>query len=107
MRSHEWIDRRSLAFDQRIADKLAANPELLQQAIRTVGRWVDAREPNPPAAMLEWRHILLSQSLAEILTLLRSDAEDARRLRQSSPFCGILDPEERLAILREYEAKRA
>ena len=107
MRSHEWIDRRSLAFDERIADKLAAKPELLQHAIRTLEHWVDTRRPNPPAAMLEWRDILLNQSLAEILTLLRSDAEDACRLRQSSPFCGILDPEERLAILREYEAKRA
>ena len=42
----------------------------------------------------------------EILDLLRSDTEDARRLRQSSPFCGILSEEERLAVFREYETAR-
>ena len=38
---------------------------------------------------------------------LASSDENTRRLRQSSPFCGILSPEERLAILKEYESRRA
>jgi hypothetical protein len=106
MRSHEWIDRRSLALDRSIAEKLAARPELLQQAVRTLDRWIEERQPHPPPVLLEWRRILQERSLPEILDLLRSDTGEARRLRQSSPFCGILSPEERLAIFREYETAR-
>jgi hypothetical protein len=35
-----------------------------------------------------------------------SSEEQPRRLRQSSPFCGILSPKERLAVFKEYEARR-
>jgi hypothetical protein len=45
--------------------------------------------------------------LERILELLASSDEHPRRLRQSSPFCGILSPEERLAILKDYESRRA
>ena len=106
MRSHEWIDKRSLALDRLIAGKLSARPELLQQALRTLERWIADRQPDPPPVLLEWLAILRSRSHMEILDLLRSDTEDARRLRQSSPFCGILSEEERLAVFREYETAR-
>ena len=106
MRSHEWIDRRSLALDRRIAEKLEAEPELLQRAVRVLERWLAQRQPAPPPILLEWREILRYRSPADILALLRSDTEEARRLRQSSPFCGILSAEERRAILKEYESLR-
>ncbi len=107
MRSHEWIDRRSLALDRLIADKLAVQPELLDRARQTLARWIAQRQPHRPEVLLEWQEMLQSHSLSEILALLRSDSEEAHRLRQSSPFCGILSIEERLAIFREYEAARA
>ena len=107
MRSHQWIDQRSLALDRLIAEKVEARPQLLQIVVRTLERWIAQRQPNPPAVLLEWRTILLERSLTDVLDLLRSDSEEASRLRQSSPFCGILSPEERLAIFRDYEAARA
>lgn len=106
MRSHQWIDQRSLALDRLIADKVVARPALLQHAIQIVNRWIDQRRPDPPAVLLEWRAFLLERSLTEVIDLLRSDSEEAQRLRQSSPFCGILSPEERLAVFREYETTR-
>jgi hypothetical protein len=105
MRSHDWIDQRSLALDLLIAERLAAQPELLERARQTLERWIGQRRPDPPAVFLEWRGIL-RRPLSDILDLLRSDSEDARRLRQSSPFCGILSQEERLKVLREYETPR-
>lgn len=93
-------------MDRLIADKLAARPELLQRAVQTLDRWIAQRQPSPPPVLLEWQRILRQSSLSEILALLRSDSPDARRLRQSSPFCGILEPEERLKLLRAYEAAR-
>src|ERR671925_196873 len=103
MRSHEWIDQRSLALDRLIADKLQSQPDLLQRAMQTLERWIDQRQPDPPPVLLEWREILRHRSHEDILDLLRSDREEARRLRQSSPFCGILSGEERMDVLREYE----
>jgi len=107
MRSHEWIDHRSLALDQAIAEKLRAEPGLLEQARRTLDHWLEQRRPAVPSVLLEWHEILVRWPLERILALLTSADEEPRRLRQSSPFCGILSREERLRILKEYESRGA
>jgi len=106
MRSHEWIDERSLAFDLAIAAKLRNDPSLLGRARLTLERWLGQRQPAPPPILLEWRDIVDHWPEDRILNLLTSNSERARRLRQSSPFCGILTADERRAILKEYEARR-
>ena len=103
-RTHEWIDQRSLALDQAIAQKLQQRPDLLQKAKTNLVRWVQQQQPAVPAVLREWQKILETWPLEKILELLRSSDQEARRLRQSSPFCGVLSPEERLAIFKEYEA---
>ena len=107
MRSHEWIDARSLALDQAIADKLRADPSLLRRARTTLDHWLAQRPSAVPPVLREWQEILTRWPLERILELLGSSDEHTRRLRQSSPFCGILSPEERLAIFKEYESRRA
>jgi hypothetical protein len=107
MRSHEWIDARSLALDRAVADKLRAEPGLLDRGHRTLDHWLEQRQPAVPSVLLEWHEILTRWPMGRILDLLTSPEETTRRLRQSSPFCGILSPEERLAILKEYESRRA
>jgi hypothetical protein len=105
---HEVLDDRSLAMDRVIADKIRANPKLVQIALANIERWLsnpDYSESNQQA-VLEWKRIIENSSLDALLTLLESSSEEARRLRQSSPFCGILTAEERAAILRKYEALR-
>jgi hypothetical protein len=104
VRSHEWIDARSLALHEAVAAKLEARPQLLDVARANLARWL-ARDPA--GALLEWARLLDQRPLDDILTLLRSSDERAARLRQSSPFAGVLTPEERLAILRQYDARRA
>lgn len=105
--THEWIDQRSLALDRAIAAMIRTQPELLDRARITLARWIAQREPEVPFALLEWREILSHSSLEEILDFITQDNEEARRLRQSSPFCGILPEEVRLAILKEYETRTA
>jgi len=107
MRSHEWIDERSLALDRQVAAKLQADPSLLGRARNTLERWLAQRPGAMPPVLREWQEILSSWPLERILQLLVSADENTRRLRQSSPFCGILSPEERLAIFKEYESRRA
>jgi hypothetical protein len=106
-RTHEWIDQRSLALDRAIARKLGAQPALLRRAKTTLERWIEERQPCVPTVLLEWREILDHWPPERILGLLTSAEERPTRLRQSSPFCGILSPQERLAIFKEYESSRA
>jgi hypothetical protein len=106
MRTHEWIDQRSLALDRAIVEKLRAQPALLERARATLSRWLEQRQPTVPSVLHEWHEILANWPLDRILELLTRGDETARRLRQSSPFCGILSPEERWAILKAYESRR-
>jgi hypothetical protein len=106
-RTHEWIDRRSLALHEAVAGKLQQQPDLLQKAKTNLTRWIQQRQPTIPAVLREWQRILETWPIEKILELLRSSDQEARRLRQSSPFCGILSAEERVAIFKEYEALRA
>ena len=105
MRSHEWIDQRSLAMGQLIASKLEREPELLRVARENVERWIAASRGRPLPAHLEWRDRLDRTPLADLLQLLRGDNEEARRLRQSNPFAGLLTPDERWRVLRDYETR--
>ena len=90
-----------------MAEKLQANPQLLEVACRNLDRWISSADDAPLAAHLEWRRLLQSEPLPEIVALLRADSDDARRLRQSSPFAGLLSPQERWRVLNDYEARAA
>jgi hypothetical protein len=104
VRSHEWIDRRSLALHEAVASKLEAQPQLLNVARANLQRWI---RTNPSAALREWWQVLDVTTLPVLLVLLRSNSDEAARLRQSSPFAGLLTMEERQAILNDYESRRA
>ena len=104
VRSHQWIDERSLALHTAVAAKLEARPELLDVAKQNLRRWLSLR---PAAALREWQAILDRAPLGEVIDLLRARSADAARLRQSSPFAGILSQNERQSILDVYESRRA
>ena len=103
MRSHQWIDQRSLALHEAVAAKLEAHPQLLDVARQNLERWL---QQNPATALREWRRILDSTPLPEVVALLRSSTEEAARLRQSSPFAGLLTTKERRTIMGAYESRR-
>jgi len=104
VRSHQWIDQRSLALHEAVAAKLEAHPQLLDVARQNLERWL---QQNPATALREWRRILDSTPLPEVVALLRSSTEEAARLRQSSPFAGLLTTEERRTIMGACESRRA
>jgi hypothetical protein len=104
VRSHQWIEERSLALHEAVAARLEAQPELVRVARANLERWL--RERSVPA-LREWQVLLERAPLAEILMILRSPTETAARLRQSSPFAGLLTPAERQAILSRYESRRS
>jgi hypothetical protein len=45
---------------------------------------------------------ILNQPWLEVKAALLAESEEGKRLRQSSSFCGILSPQERWAIYRQW-----
>ena len=100
-RDHAWIDERSRALHAKIAEKLREQPALVSVADENLDRWERLRGRDP--ALDEWRTLLSATPLPDLLRLLTEESENADRLRQSSPFAGILTEQERTAVFRHYE----
>jgi hypothetical protein len=88
--THQELDRWNLDEDRTVAAKLRRDPAVLRVARRNLRRWVARDGRNVRRVFLEWTHILSRLSRVEIARFLRSDTPMARRLRQSSPFAGIV-----------------
>lgn len=101
--SHRVLEARSLAMHVLIARKIEANPALLDIAHGNLTRWAKQREGNLPAWLTEWQ-ALIQRPWPEVAALLTEQSENAIRLRQSTPFAGVLTDEERARV---YEAFRA
>jgi hypothetical protein len=102
---HQRIDQRSLAMHTAIAEKLRANPALLEIAHDNLDRW-SISVPRSKPYWDAWREIL-SRPLDEILALIVEDSERMTAMRQTSPFAGVLDPRERWAIYDRFRFRRA
>ena len=93
--NHSEIDQVSLEMARRVAERLRHNPELREIARANLARW--SRQNAAAGSLLrcyaEWGEIL-SRPVEEICELLCSASDEAQRLRQNSPFVGVLSPAE-------------
>lgn len=104
MKTHQDIDRRSLAMARAIVGKIDADParDGLQKARETLERWLDIHRDNGVyPALMEWQEIL-SRQWEEVKAILTEESENGARLRQNSPFAGVLTPRERNEIYRKF-----
>lgn len=99
---HSLLDARSLAMHCVIAQKIAREPKLLQIAKRNLARWRQGSQP-PAGYLAEWDR-LLQKPLSELLGFITAADEQSARLRQSSPFAGVLNPQERKRIFEAFRA---
>ncbi len=101
--SHELIDEISLELGRRTATRLRQQPELLQLAHDNLTRWSQENGDTPSLlrCYAEWRE-LLHQPLEKICAVLTSENEDGQRLRQNSPFAGILSAREVWEIKQSF-----
>jgi hypothetical protein len=88
-----------------VADKLENDPSLLRVPLENIDRWLAGGVLSNPDWFLRWREVLEcargdAAALRRVLELLRSDAEEARRWRDFSPFAGVLSSAERRKIIR-------
>lgn len=101
--THRLLEARSLAMHAVIARKISRDSKLLEVPRDNLKRWRQRWGAEVPAWYAEWQEIL-RRPWPEIASLITEPSEEAARLRQSSPFAGVLSAEERERI---YEAFRA
>lgn len=99
----------SLEFATQIADGLPAHPDWTDLARENLDRWSrrNADSPHLLRGCAEWRAIL-NRPIGEIRAILTAKADAGQRLRQNSPFVGVLSPSEVWEIKRRHrQAARA
>jgi len=99
---HRLQEIRSLAMHALIARKLVNEPRLLSVPRRNLERW-RAHYSDPPQYLVEWAQ-LLRRPVGELAAILTDPGEEATRLRQSSPFVGVLTQRERKRLFEAFRA---
>lgn len=102
-RTHDWVDERDRAVHAAVAEHLRQDPSLVRVALRNLDRFGATASPGTRWAFAEWRRLIRELPVAELLEFLTSGGEHATRMRQSSPFFGILPRAERDAIFDRFE----
>jgi hypothetical protein len=102
---HRISEIRSLALHALIARKLVRDPAVVATAVANLDRWSAQRGEERPRWVDEWRDIL-RRPASEVAAFLVSTSPDAFRLRQSTPFAGVLSPEERTAVFTAFRERR-
>ena len=93
--NHSETDQVSLELARRVAERLRCQPTVMEVARANLARWSQLNRSTPSLlrCYAEWQQIL-SQPVEDICTLLCSESDNAQRLRQNSPFAGVLSPAE-------------
>jgi hypothetical protein len=106
--SHQRQDDVSLEMARRVTERLRASPELLAIARDNLDRWSRQNSDSPLLlrCYAEWQAIL-ERPIEEICSLLCAESEEGQRLRQNSPFAGILSPAEVWEIKSRVRSRHA
>ena len=94
---------------QVVAEELRREPEKLKRAVA----WIERFLADPDFSihskddLTEWLDLIQTRGLPGVLEVLAERSEEATRMRSNSPFAVIMPQEERLCILRRYEALRS
>jgi hypothetical protein len=92
---HGTAERRSRAYHVVVAERL--DERMLEDARASVERLAGAGHIHEGYAE-RWR-ALLARPPVEVARAISTDSQDARDLRQSSPFAGVLNEQERRRII--------
>lgn len=100
---HRIGEARSLAYHRVIAERVAADSGRITIARANMVEW--GRRRTLSSEYVDRWLALLDGPLPALLAKLVEDSEDARALRQSTPFAGVLDARERRAIHRSVRSE--
>lgn len=94
-RTHAERDERAARFSSAIAEILDSDPSLIKRASRYLEFLLEDSQGSASHDLREWHDILTRYSTQRIKDFLVAETPRAKRLRQSSPFFAVLDPDER------------
>jgi transposase-like protein len=97
--AHDRSDRFSLLLHREVARAIESDAGVLARGRRNILRW-QAVHGNSVRAWDEWL-TLLNAGTDEVLKVILDEGEEATRLRQSSPFAGIIPNRRRWELLKE------
>ncbi len=103
MHAHRLAEERSLALHRVIADAIESDPSIVERALERVREWKQAGVAHP-FYVESWER-LLSGPDSELRRTLLDPSEEARALRQMTPFAGCVDPRTRWRIWREVRER--
>lgn len=99
--SHEFLDALALEQFKETARRISADPALIEFARANIRRWIakSGYHPGENRSLMEWQALLQRENLSLLLRVMTDPGEDAIRMRQSSPFAGILSADDRERII--------
>jgi hypothetical protein len=106
--SHRFLDEFALAYHRAVAERLRERPQMvINHARQNLTRWMEdeAFADGARQALREWQEILDSSNVEQLNGIITEDSERGQRLRSSSPFVGVVSPQERLEILAACEQR--
>lgn len=101
--THGALDAHSLAVAGSIADNIKRNPRVIPRALAYLARRIPEASRREQHELQEWVALLENASPARIRRFLVDEGEWATRLRQSSPFVGMMSREERAELLTSVD----
>jgi len=105
MKRHALAEARSLALHHAVWARLQAEPTLLERVRERLVLWrADASQPQ--VYVEAWLRLVTGPPEA-LRAALTGEGEEARALRQATPFAGIVDARERWRIWAETQACEA
>jgi hypothetical protein len=106
--SHRFLDEFALAYHRAVAERLRDHPQVvISHARQSLTRWMEdeAFADGERQSLLEWQEILDSSGVEQLIGIIIEDSDEGQRLRSSSPFVGVISPQERLEILAACEQR--
>ncbi|MCI0660813.1 MAG: hypothetical protein L0220_07040 [Acidobacteria bacterium] len=96
------MNRLALAFHLAVAARLVLSQQsVLAQANDNLKRWLEvhALGSDPAQSLKEWQELIDRCNTDELIRIMTEDSDEGQRLRQSSPFAGILSDQEREELI--------
>jgi hypothetical protein len=105
--SHQFLDWVNLNLHREIATRLRADAgAVIERARQNIQRWKPAHAGTiSESALAEWENLLATKSPEELIAIITEDSDEGQRLRQSTPFTGILTQAERDELWRRCEER--
>jgi hypothetical protein len=104
MKTHLELDARSLALHQLVVAKIRRDPKLFEYVLGTLERWRREVAAMSQPYVAAWRQAA-AQGMEACLSLAEEDSPRGAEMRQSSPFVGILTPQERSQFFKEWRKR--